>query len=476
MYVEYKRDVNHSYLILQGPEEVDTAGYQTRMILCNHLSSLLLCKIQGMDGRNLFYYEITSRQSLSERYGERKIGQKEIRQFFQSAVRAIQELGSYLLDAKNLVLAPELIYLETDCLEAQFCYLPGYNREIREQFQGLTEYFLPRIDHKDSLAVTLGYGLYRVSMEAEFQIDKIKEELYQEYEKKEERDFQGETDLPQEKVPLWEEEVSGLEKSEGHGGEAGKPLFLREESSAIEKRWRWQAALPLPGAFILGALAWRYWGGNLELSLLLAALAVLLGMVSLVLWIYAWRERRPEKAISSRPVENNKMEQSLGDHSETEVERTQREGKTVRETGQKKRWEQSEIHGGGHKSEVAIDSGETDCGGSELTVILSEVSEKAHNSLVGKEEGKLPPIILDKELLIIGKIKPAADVILPYPTVSRIHAKIRRVNGIYYLTDLNSRNGTFVNGQLLQGGEERPLQDQDEVQFADLAYLFLGAK
>ena len=56
MQVDYKRDVNHSYLILQGPEEVNTSGYQTRMILCNQLSSLLSCKIKGMDGKNIFYF------------------------------------------------------------------------------------------------------------------------------------------------------------------------------------------------------------------------------------------------------------------------------------------------------------------------------------------------------------------------------------------------------------------------------------
>ena len=63
--------------------------------------------------------------------------------------------------------------------------------------------------------------------------------------------------------------------------------------------------------------------------------------------------------------------------------------------------------------------------------------------------------------------------LIPLPTVSRIHAKIRKREGAYYLADLNSRNGTSVNGQLLKTGEDYLLEDEDEVDFAQARYIFL---
>ena len=54
----------------------------------------------------------------------------------------------------------------------------------------------------------------------------------------------------------------------------------------------------------------------------------------------------------------------------------------------------------------------------------------------------------------------AADAVISLPTVSRIHAKIRR-------------NGTSVNGRLLKTGEEYKLQDEDQVEFAQARYIFL---
>ncbi len=41
---------------------------------------------------------------------------------------------------------------------------------------------------------------------------------------------------------------------------------------------------------------------------------------------------------------------------------------------------------------------------------------------------------------------PEADISIPDPKVSRIHAEIKPWDGDYVLKDLRSRNGTFVNG------------------------------
>lgn len=61
----------------------------------------------------------------------------------------------------------------------------------------------------------------------------------------------------------------------------------------------------------------------------------------------------------------------------------------------------------------------------------------------------------------------------PTATVSRVHARIRKEEEGYFLADLNSRNGTSVNGRLLRANEEYQLQDEDEVDFAEARYVFI---
>jgi len=68
------------------------------------------------------------------------------------------------------------------------------------------------------------------------------------------------------------------------------------------------------------------------------------------------------------------------------------------------------------------------------------------------------------------------DIVLDDRKVSRQHARIVRDQRGYTLTDLKSKNGTFVNGEPISG--ERRLEDGDDVQIAvsfQLTFVDVGA-
>ena len=108
MQIDYKRDLNHTYVILQEEKEPDTASYQIRMLLTNAIPGLLDCKIGKMDDKTLFYYEVTSRQSLQSVFEQRSIGAEALRKLFEQLLDLLEELGQYLLVPDGLVLQPEL--------------------------------------------------------------------------------------------------------------------------------------------------------------------------------------------------------------------------------------------------------------------------------------------------------------------------------------------------------------------------------
>ena len=84
----------------------------------------------------------------------------------------------------------------------------------------------------------------------------------------------------------------------------------------------------------------------------------------------------------------------------------------------------------------------------------------------------LPPVshIVREETTTIGRMK-TNSIVIDDSSVSLMHAKITRKNGEFYLKDLNSTNGTIVNGQQVT---EALLKDQDRVRFADVATQYLG--
>ena len=77
---------------------------------------------------------------------------------------------------------------------------------------------------------------------------------------------------------------------------------------------------------------------------------------------------------------------------------------------------------------------------------------------------------------VIGKHTGLADYILNKSTVSRFHVRITEEDGQYFLTDLNSTNGTKVNGRLLAANEKVVLSQGDEVWIAEEKYLWKDRK
>ena len=452
MKAEYKRDMNHNYLILYGEKDINTDSYQVRMLVGNIIPSLLKCRIQGVDGKFMMYFDITSKQAVSTLYEEKKLGNEDLRLIFGGFVRVMEEAAEYLINPAQLVLKPQYIFADCEKKELFFCLMPGYDKDIKEQFQLLTEYILPKIDHEDSEAVILGYGVYRRTMENSFHLEHIKEELYRKQNNKEEIKTETEKDSREISVQETGEEnlMQSSEMSEN---------FWREDKAEKTDSHKLFGKKVTVFVLILLALAgvtMAISGGYLphqDISVLLGV--VLAGMGGLMLAVLIirkakdvykqpQRESREKLQLSEkfvRPPVNEILQEGLDDSIKTMMEK-------------------KSLH-----REREEDFGET--------VVLSAGVVSGPASLVSREPGELAPIYLQEELTVIGKLENACDAVIDLPTVSRIHAKIRKREEEYYLSDMNSRNGTIVNGRLLLPEEEYRLQEEDEVDFAQARYIFL---
>ncbi len=106
------------------------------------------------------------------------------------------------------------------------------------------------------------------------------------------------------------------------------------------------------------------------------------------------------------------------------------------------------------------------------TACLSKLREPG--LFLRSENTSQPDLRINKESFLLGKKKDAVDGWLKARGISRIHAKISREEDCYYLTDLNSTNGTFLNGGRLGINEKARLRPGDSVGFADVRYVVEG--
>jgi len=78
-----------------------------------------------------------------------------------------------------------------------------------------------------------------------------------------------------------------------------------------------------------------------------------------------------------------------------------------------------------------------------------------------------------KDKFVIGKSKVQADYSIENNSaISRAHCEINRRNGVNYLRDLNSTNGTFVDGKRLAQDEEVLLKKGTIVRMGDEDFEF----
>lgn len=106
------------------------------------------------------------------------------------------------------------------------------------------------------------------------------------------------------------------------------------------------------------------------------------------------------------------------------------------------------------------------------TVLLETEKMKSEKKLVSLKKEKSPDICISCSSMIVGKIRQQADFVLDDEHISRVHARIEKNGDDVYVIDLNSTNGTFINGERLQANERRRLQPLDEVAFASIIYEY----
>ena len=106
---------------------------------------------------------------------------------------------------------------------------------------------------------------------------------------------------------------------------------------------------------------------------------------------------------------------------------------------------------------------------------FSEYTEKAITGarLMYLGGGEERDFVINKDVFLIGTDALAVDGILKSRAAGEIQAKITKEEDIYYIEDMNSANGTLVNGEILIYKEVRRLKEGDRITFADISYRFL---
>lgn len=77
------------------------------------------------------------------------------------------------------------------------------------------------------------------------------------------------------------------------------------------------------------------------------------------------------------------------------------------------------------------------------------------------------PITIDRNLTIVGRKEGLCDLVVDCASVSKLHCAVAKTDGLLFIRDLGSTNGTKVNGQRVTRGALLP---GDELAFANVRF------
>lgn len=363
----YKRELNHSYMVIRSGREDVAESYAYRMITQNRIGRLLICRQRQLDGESWLYYDISSRQPLERLYEEEKMGVEALSQVVHAIADMQEDLGEYLLDGQGLLLEAGTIFADVETKELFFCFDPGMEK-AGQGYIKLADFFLEKVDHSDEHAVNIAYQFYKMSKSEYFVLPSF--------------------------LPYLDREAAARRKEN------------QQEDAAY-----WEETCPKPGI-----------------------------------------EEENETVEPAEEKPAAKKENWL-----TRIFR--RRKKTAAKQKKEEIW-----------PDTVWDSyaGQADFAGTGETVYFTDLEK---NVPVKKgipcllDESGERRFCLNDLPLTVGKLKGRVAIALTDSSVSRMHARFENGDSAIVVRDLNSRNGTVVNGRKLAPNESAELKEGDLILF-----------
>ncbi len=409
---EFIKSMNLNFERIKLDEKPEERRYQYCILSRGGIRGLLECSLRYINSDAFLYYNISSKQNLSQIMNKKKVDRQWLKDFAWNLNYVRQEINRFLLDDANIIWEPEKIYRDLDENRWSFIYYPYYDGD--NGFSRFLEFMIEKLDYDDDKLVECAYRIYENY--ENFGDTYLREKIYEDIKwldnkrnRKKEKvndsnnienvsDPEDETEEPGDEIESVFADSQNDEKTTEVSGETES-----DNEEAIQKEKEPKHGLL---AFLEGA-------------------------------------RKKDKEARAKAKKENRYAMNYRETLEVaEGDEDYGEDKTDNDKQYGK------------------------------TVYIEKVAEaKDIKKRLFGENGEVKAI-LGEEPLVIGKKEDECDLVLEDDSVSRLHARIVPEGGGYMLEDLNSTNGTFKNGIRLKPYERRKLVSGDEIRAGSVIIIY----
>lgn len=428
MEVTYRKNLNRSYMCIREQGQ-PVEQYELQMLESYNVPGLLSVQTVISEGERLYLYNISGKQQLEDYLSGKKIGYEMLKRFLISIQQICLSLSEYLLREEGICLEMEFIYVSLDDGSLQFTYLPFYEKSLPGAFAACMEQILRKLDHHDKAAVELGYQIYQLCTRDNADIGGIMEAVLAESTSVIEEapgNINADT-LKNEK----RNEIEADDAGESENGCSMRMFAFMQNIKGWQENWKEKRVREEK------TVRERF-----------PALNAILSQASVF-----WREKNAAEACRSK---------TLGAGGEL---KPRKKAKSREKRKQREKSKPSE------ELQVINLSDDADAP-SHPTEILSVRQGGTLGKLVYRGVHQCADFQIEGESFLLGKNSRQADGVISAEGVSRLHARVSRKENRYFIEDLNSTNGTYLNEVALEYHEPQELKVNDKVRFGAEEYEF----
>lgn len=476
--MRYENGSHRNRLIVEMPGDVNLTEYEAEMIRHNRIENVLPLEILRVNDRVDLIYDVTGIWRLKDLLDNRVFDVQEFLSFINRMIHTLKSSEVYLLNMNRFALCEEMIYINSD-LQPYLLYVPLHSEgNVHWQFK---EFMVQMVVYRAKIKGN-DSGPILSSL-----LNELKGETFNLFDlHKKMSSLKGSAgSVIKEDAPSGKQQslsIRGLVPPENRvvstdssrSGSVGKTPGPHKEGfklgvgDASERgTYRYKKTTYLAAGFFFIALLlslWMAYDPVLQMTEDPAMATLSLGLLAISLMGLVLRrifcEKNRVKVMTKEPQIKRVEEFSGRFHKEKPLAISALPDSINRDTGNSK-FEvlpvSPEMPGVRASVPVSAD-----------TVILSTRKTAPY---LRRKGGFHDVILLTGANKVIGRQKTLSDVVIDESTIGRMHAEVFLKEEEVYIRDLNSKNGTYVNGRRLTGDQQFLVSPGDIVQIGALEYV-----
>jgi len=514
----YESGATGSFLVASTSKDEKIIEFQVNMLAKNPNNHILSFNVIRNNDKINIYYNITSKLSLSQYLKRSQLTKNEFLDIFSSIVKTLLNSKGYLLSDNSFILDEEYIYISPDTKCISMVYLPVrldiditkalkdfainfvvYSANIYEEdSDGFLQQFLSFLK-KDTFSIIefdkFLKEMKRLARKQEKEANELndiqkKEQAVENIEVQHKQEDFNENrlkiEIPKPKaVESRETKKNASENYRQSKSEIRKNDGGKEEKN-IENSFQGNPNIILGAVIqtviVIIALFLLFSGkldstGNDKISIFIGLLLVG-AAISYFMWKNILKIKFPVYKNSQSEVgENSGRENTEKNIVSKAVEKIPKATKPQKEQSipDTRRTVANERRTVANESKITENSAPMPVkiiGNVNETILLDSSNVKRARLQVIKDDG-VEEIIVDKPSFIIGRLNGQVDYVHTNNAIGKVHAEIITRDGCYYLKDLNSKNGTYINGKRIDSNKEYEIKNNDRITLANSEFIFI---